>query len=209
MNITILGTGNMGQGLAALFAKAGYNVTFGSRDATKGAETAKTLGVSSASISAAAAKAEVIVLAVPFSAVADTIAVAGDLSGKTLIDISNPLTADYMGLTVGHSTSAAEEIQKLAPTANVVKAFNTIFASVLANGGQVGGKPATVFVAGDNDKATAQVADIADKSGFKAVQAGGLKVARYIEPVGGLNIVLGYGKGHGTSIAPTWLFEAA
>ncbi len=135
--------------------------------------------------------------------------VAGaDSNRLAVVDISNPLTADYMGLTIGHSTSAAEEIQKLAPEAHVVKAFNTIFASLLKSGGKVGTSPATVFVAGDNDAANAAVEAIASKAGFKVLQSGGLKVARYLEPVAGLNIVLGYGKGHGTDIAPTWLFAA-
>lgn len=209
MDIAILGTGNMAQGLAGLFAKAGYAVTLGSRDAAKGAAAAKSLGVAAASVKDAAAKADVVVLAVPFSAASETIAAAGGLAGKILVDISNPLTADYMDLTIGHSTSAAEEIQKLAPQAKVVKAFNTVFASLLQSGGKVSGEAATVFIAGDDEAANAQVAEIAGKSGFRALQTGALKVARYIEPVAGLNIVLAYGKGHGTAIAPAWLRDAA
>ena len=210
MNITILGTGNMAQGLASVLSRAGYDVFLGSRDASRAKELAATIGssVSADSVKGAAEKSGVVVLAVPFDAAAETIAAAGGLAGKTVIDISNPLTADYMGLTIGHSTSAAEEIQKLAPEAHVVKAFNTIFASLLKFGGKVGTSPATVFVAGDNDDANAAVETIASKAGFKVVQSGGLKVARYLEPVAGLNIVLGYGKGHGTDIAPTWLFAA-
>ena len=65
----------------------------------------------------------------------------GDLRGKAVIDITNPLTADYMGLTVGHSTSAAEEIAKAVPGAEVVKAFNTVFAQVLADGADFGSGP--------------------------------------------------------------------
>jgi len=208
MNIAILGTGNMAQGLASVFAKAGYNVTLGSRDAAKGKEIAKAIGttVTGDSVKAAAAKSDVVVLAVPFSAAAETIAAAGGLAGKTVVDISNPLTADYMGLTIGHSTSAAEEIQKLAPRAKVVKAFNTVFASVLQSGGKVGKTPVTVFIAGDDEDANKTVEAIAAKAGFVTLQTGGLKVARYIEPVGGLNIALGYGKGHGTDIAPAWVF---
>jgi NADPH-dependent F420 reductase len=210
MNITILGTGNMAQGLASVLSRAGYDVFLGSRDASRAKELAATIGssVGADSVKGAAEKSGVVVLAVPFDAAAETIAAAGGLAGKTVVDISNPLTADYMGLTIGHSTSAAEEIQKLAPEAHVVKAFNTIFASLLKSGGKVGTSPATVFVAGDNDAANAAVEAIASKAGFKVLQSGGLKVARYLEPVAGLNIVLGYGKGHGTDIAPTWLFAA-
>ncbi|MGV8783592.1 NADPH-dependent F420 reductase, partial [Pseudomonas aeruginosa] len=58
----------------------------------------------------------------------------GNLEGKVVIDITNPLTADYMGLTIGHSTSAAEEIAKALPGVELVKGFNTLFAQVLASG---------------------------------------------------------------------------
>ena len=210
MNITILGTGNMAQGLASVFAKAGYTVTLGSRDAAKAKDIAKLLGasVTAETVPAAAAKSDIIFLAVPFSAAADTIKAAGGLAGKTLVDISNPLTADYMGLTIGHETSAAEEIQKLAPKAKVVKAFNTIFASLFKADGKVGKTPATVFIAGDDEAANKTVEAIAAKAGFATIQSGGLRVARYLEPVAGLNIVLGYGKGLGTDIAPTWLRAA-
>ena len=209
MNIGIIGTGNMAQGLASVLSKAGYDVTLGARDVAKAKDAAKSIGakVSAASIKDAA-KAEVVVLAVPFSAAAEVISAAGGLAGKVVVDITNPLTADYMGLTIGHDTSAAEEIQKLAPKAKVVKAFNTIFASLFQAGGKVGAAPATVFVAGDDEAANKTVEQIASKAGFAVQQTGGLKLARYLEPLAGLNIVLGYGKGLGTSIAPTWLKAA-
>ena len=114
-----------------------------------------------------------------------------------------------MGLTIGHTTSAGEEIQKLAPKAKVVKAFNTIFAQVLANGGKAAGRTTTVFVAGDDASANNAVEAIARKAGFDVVQTGGLKLARYLEPLAGLNIVLAYGRGLGADIAPTWNVGAA
>jgi NADPH-dependent F420 reductase len=211
MNISVIGVGNMGKGLASLFSNAGYSVILGSRNPAGGAAAAKSLGASvrGASVAEAARQSEVVVLAVPFDAVADTLAAAGDLAGKTIVDITNPLTADYAGLTIGHTTSAAEEIQKLAPQAKVVKAFNTIFASVLQAGGKVQGVPATVFIAGDDEAANRTVASIAAKAGFAPLQVGALKAARYLEPVAGLNIALGYGRGLGTDIAPTWIAAKA
>jgi NADPH-dependent F420 reductase len=211
MTIAIIGTGNMAKGLAGVFSKAGYSVTFGSRDAAKASEAARELGgnVSGADIAAAADTSDIVVLAVPFDAAGDAIAAAGGLESKIVIDITNPLPADYSGLTIGHSTSAGEEIQKLAPKAKVVKAFNTIFASVLQAGGKVGGNSATVFIAGDDAAATQAVEAIVAKSGFVPVQVGGLNVARYLEPVAGLNIQLGYMRGFGTDIAPTWQTAAA
>ena len=206
MSIAILGAGNMAKGLAALFAKAGYKVVVGARDRAKAeaAAAAAGRGARGDTLAGAAQSSDVVVLAVPFAAAAEALAAAGDLSGKTVIDIANPLTADYMGLTIGHTTSAGEEIQKLAPKAKVVKAFNTIFAQVLANGGKAAGRPATVFIAGDDASANSAVEAIARKAGFDVVQTGGLKLSRYLEPLAGLNIALGYGRGLGTDIAPTW-----
>jgi predicted dinucleotide-binding enzyme len=202
MTIAILGTGNMAQGLAKVLSAAGYPVSFGSRNPAKAA------GVKAVTIAKAVAGADTVFLAVPYSAVAETLAAAGDLSGKVVVDLTNPLTSDYTGLAIGHDTSAAEEIQKLAPGARVVKAFNTIFASIFAAGGKVGGTPATVFIAGDDEAANARVAEMATGAGFAVQQSGGLKVARYLEPLAFLNISLGYGKGLGTAIAPAWLKAA-
>ncbi len=208
MSITILGAGNMAKGLAGLFSKAGYEVVIGARDLQK-AQASFGANVRVTDVKTAAAASNIVVLAVPHDAAAATVATAGSVAGKTIVDITNPLTADYQGLTIGHTTSAAEEIQKLAPQAKVVKAFNTLFAQVLQNGGKVGGVAATVFIAGDDEAANAAVEEVVRKSGLTPVQTGGLKQARYIEPLGGLNVALGYGRGLGTDIAPTWTFGAA
>jgi NADPH-dependent F420 reductase len=206
MQIAILGAGNMARGLAALLDEAGYEIVLGARDQDKAKAAASAIGakVKTNSIAGAASSADVVILAVPYGAAAETIQAAGDLTGKILIDISNPLTPDFMGLTVGHTTSAAEEIQRLAPNAKVVKAFNTLFARVLDNGGKIGGNPATVFLAGDDQEAVDTVAGIVKRMGLDVIKTGGLERARYLEPLGGLNVVLGYGQGFGTEIAPAW-----
>lgn len=206
MKISILGTGNMATGLAGLFAKAGHTVTLGSRDVGKAKAVAAGIGngISGAALTDAARDADIVVLATPFDAAAEVLGAAGDLSGKVLVDITNPMTADYSGLIIGHTTSAAEEVQKLVPAARVVKAFNTVFASVLQAGGKVVGQPVTVFVAGDDADARKTVSDLAASAGLDVLETGGLASARYLEPVAGLNIALGYGLGHGTDIAPTW-----
>lgn len=133
----------------------------------------------------------------------------GNLAGKVVVDITNPLTADYMGLTLGHTTSAAEEIAKALPGAEVVKGFNTVFAQVLAEGADFGnGRRVSVFVASDSERAKQTAAALAESIGFAVVDAGDLKNARYLEPLAGLNIYLGYGAGLGTAIAPNWIRRA-
>lgn len=117
--------------------------------------------------------------------------------------------AGNMGLTIGHSTSAAEEIAQAIPGAEVVKAFNTVFAPMLADGADLGnGHSITVFVASDSERAKQTAKVLAESMGFSTVDAGGLKNSRYLEAVAGLNIYLGYGAGLGTSIAPTWIKRA-
>ena len=93
--------------------------------------------------------------------------------------------------------------------AEVVKAFNTLFAQVLAEGADFGiGQKATVFVASDSTRGKQITSTLAQSMGFAVVDAGGLKNARYLEPLAGLNIYLGYGAGLGTAIAPTWIRKA-
>ena len=110
-----------------------------------------------------------------------------------------------MGLTIGHNTSAAEEIQKAFPAAKVVKAFNTEFAQVLAAGPELVGQTVPVYFAGDDSVAKDTVKALVQSMGFAYIDAGGLKNARYLEPLAGLNIYFGYGAGRGTAIAPPGL----
>jgi 8-hydroxy-5-deazaflavin:NADPH oxidoreductase len=135
-NIAIIGTGNMASALALLLAAKGYGVVLGSRNAARVQAKALELGhgIQGSGVADAARQAETVIYAGPYGGFADVAAATGGLAGKVVVDITNPLTADYMGLTIGHSTSAAEEIQKLVPQARVVKAFNTVFAQVLQNG---------------------------------------------------------------------------
>ncbi len=162
-------------------------------------------GAKAVALANAANNVNAIVVATPYEQAAAALNSAGDVAGKVVIDITNPMTADYMGLTVGHSTSAAEEIAR-ATGAEVVKAFNTLFAQVLAEGADLGkGQKVTVFIASDSERAKQTARTLAESMGFQVMDAGGLKNARYLEPVAGLNIYFGYGAGLGTSIAPTWI----
>lgn len=209
MNITIVGYGNMGSGLASLAVKAGHHVTLTGKQLSRSIDLAAKLGAHAVELKVAAQGADLIVLATPYSAAGEVLAELGDLAGKTVIDISNPVKADFSGLSLGFNTSAAEEIQRLAPTAHIVKAFNTIFAQVFSEGPDFGpaGK-ASVFIAGDDTNARNQVDGFAQSLGFSTLHTGGLSSARYLEPLGMLNISLAYGLGHGTGIAPTWLHRS-
>jgi hypothetical protein len=149
--------------------------------------------------------ADVVVVATGYADAVAALRGLGDLSGKVVVDITNPLTADFGDLTVGFNSSAAEEIQKAFPTAKVVKGFNTVFAQLLAAGPKVGGTQVPVYVAGDDGEAKRAVESLAAELGFKPVDAGPLRNARLLEPLALLNIYLGYGAGHGTAIAPAWL----
>lgn len=208
MKVAIIGSGNMGSALATRIAQAGHTVVIAGRNPDKGRELARKVGGTFRE-TAAADGADVVVLATGYADAVAALKGAGDLDGKVVVDITNPLTADYMGLTLGHSTSAAEEIAKAVPGAEVVKAFNTVFAQVLGEGADFGnGRQVEVFVASDSDRAKQTARTIAESIGFAVVDAGPLKNARYLEPVAGLNIYLGYGAGLGTGIAPVWIRKA-
>ena len=209
MKVTVIGTGNMGSAFVKQLAKAGHHVRVTGRDLAKAQALAT--GVATVTVAppaTALADSDVIIVATGYADAVPALRALGDLRGKVVVDISNPLTADYMGLTLGHSTSAAEEIAAAIPGAHVVKAFNTIFAPVLAAGASVDGQQVPVFVAADSAPAKDAARQLAQSLGFAVIDAGGLKNARYLEPLAGLNIFLGYGAGLGTSIAPTWLRQS-
>jgi NADPH-dependent F420 reductase len=204
MKVALIGTGNMGSGLARLIATAGHTLSITSRNAEKGRELARAVGATYKD-GDVAKEADVVIVATGYGDAVAALRSAGSLDGKVVVDITNPLTADYMGLTLGFDTSAAEEIQKAFPQARVVKAFNTVFAQVLAAGPKLDGQTVPVFVAGEDKEAREAVATLVNSLGFLAIDTGGVKNARYLEPLAGLNVYLGYGAGRGTSIAPTWI----
>jgi 8-hydroxy-5-deazaflavin:NADPH oxidoreductase len=210
MKVTVIGAGNMGSAFVKQLVRAGHQVSVTARDGAKAAQVAAANpGAKAVATACAAAGADAVVLATGYADAAGALQAVGDLQGKVVIDITNPLTADYMGLTLGHSTSAAEEIAKAVPGAEIVKGFNTVFAQVLVEGADFGNdQKVTVFVASDSARAKQTATALAQSIGFDVIDAGGLKNARYLEPLAGLNIYLGYGAGLGTAIAPTWIRKA-
>lgn len=204
MKLAVIGSGNIGKSVGSWAARAGYEVIFTSKNPEHAKEAAEIAGSNSKSesINEAGRQADLILLAVPYSAVKEVLSeIAPVLSGKTVIDATNALNSDYTDLMIGFTSSAAEEIQKLVSEAHVVKAFNTVFASVYSSQNpEIGGKKVTVFYAGDNNAAKTKVADLITKMGFDALDCGPLKSARMLEPLALLNITLGYSLGHGTNI---------
>lgn len=210
MNITLIGSGNMGSAFARQLSQAGHSVRIAVRQPGAAAELAALPGVSVVTAGPqAVAGSDLIVLATGYGQAVDALRSLGDLDGKVVLDITNPLTADYMGLTLGFDTSAAEQIAQAVPGVRVVKGFNTVFAQLLAQGADLGdGRRVSVFLAADDAAAKAAVRTLAESMGFAVVDAGGLRNARYLEPLAGLNIYLGYGAGLGTHISPTWVQHA-
>ena len=206
MKIAIIGTGNVGTRLGKLFVSTNHEVTVGSRDRQRALEVAAALGanVKGKIYQEAVKNAEVVVIAIPWleGAAKKVIQGLGDLAEKIVIDCTNPLAPDYMSNTLGHTTSCSEEIAKLIPEAEVVKAFNTIFADIMQPGKQTfEGHRGTGFYCGDDSKAKKIVAGLINDAGFEPVDVGVLKNARYLEPMAQLNIQIAYGLGGGTDVA--------
>lgn len=173
-HLSILGTGNMGQAIAAV--------------ADKGGHTVQLLGENDTDTPVSG---DIIVLAVPYPAVSAVIAQRGEsLVGKVVVDITNPLNFEtFDSLVVPADSSAAAEIAAALPQSRVLKAFNTTFAGTLA-AGTVGPLTTTVLIAGDDAEAKSTLADIFTSGGLNAIDAGPLKRARELEALGFLQLTL-------------------
>ncbi|HEY7677782.1 MAG TPA: NAD(P)-binding domain-containing protein [Candidatus Methylomirabilis sp.] len=204
MKIAIIGAGNVGSALGKGWAAKGHDIAFGVRNPgdTRVQAVIQATGnrARAASVKEAAADAAVVVLATPWGATQEAIRAAGSLSGKIVIDATNPLRADLSGLAIGPATSAGEEVARWAPGATVVKAFNTTGAGNMANP-RFGGEAASMFLCGDDAAAKKTVASLAEALGFEAVDAGPLAQARLLEPLAMLWISMAYAFGHGPNIA--------
>ena len=158
MKIGIIGTGKLGTNLGKLWADKGHEILFGSRDPVRAKSLESTLekDVKGGTYSEAANYADVVVLAVPWSAVQESLEEVGDLTGKILIDCTNAVAPKLGGLLMGHTTSAAEKIAEWAKGAKVVKAFNTLGAENLVDSQILEQTPST-FICGDDLKAKSVV----------------------------------------------------
>jgi hypothetical protein len=189
MKVGIIGTGHVGRALATGLARAKHEVSLGSRNPAI-VEPITRVGVGSRK--EAADWAEVVILAVPFPTIRETVRAIGPnaLNRKVLVDATNAI-AESGEWALGFSTSGAEELAKLCPGARVVKAFNTVFAHLMSEG-RLGGEPITLLMAGDDAAAKQAVAQLGRDLGFDPVDAGPLRSARYLEPLALQMIQLAY-----------------
>lgn len=190
MDIAIIGSGNVGKALGGSLTRAGHSVTLTASDPDNARAAASQTGAKAAdSNQQAIGAAEVVVLAVPYPAVDAVLAEAGNaLDGKVVIDATNRVDPSDPG-SVLDGTSAAERIQARAPGAKVVKAFNTALASRQADP-VVDGVALDGYLAGDDDQAKGTVAELVDSIGFRPIDVGPLVMARALEALALLNIML-------------------
>jgi hypothetical protein len=166
---------------------------------------AREAGAMLASPSKAAAQADIVILALPWTAAKGAVKALGPLSGKTVIDCMNPLgmVAGALGLTIGHTDSGGEMLQRWLPRAHVVKALNQVGAEMMADNSTLPHRP-VMFMAGNNATAKAQVSSLLADLGFEPLDAGDITKSRILEPLAmvWINQALFRGKGR------NWAFAA-
>jgi hypothetical protein len=203
VKIAIIGAGNVGAALGTGWAKAGHEVAYAVRNPQKPEVLAAVARggdrASAANIADAVAGAAVVVLATPWNVAQAAIQSAGNLDSKILLDCTNPLAPDLSGLAVGLTTSAGEMVAAWAPSARVVKIFNTTGYNNMEDP-DYNGQAATMFYCGDDADAKETAGKLAADLGFDPVDAGPLKLARTLEPLAMLWISMAFG-GYGRDIA--------
>jgi predicted dinucleotide-binding enzyme len=179
--ISIIGSGNMATAIGTRAAKHGHTIELMSRDTVKAQALADQIGNGATVGTYGATPAgDIVILAVLYAGAVDVVKHYGDaLSGKILVDITNPFNADASGLVTTAGNSVSEQIAAAAEGAHVVKAFNSIFSGVIADD-----KPLDVFFAGDGGEAKARVAAFLESLGTRPLDAGGLEMAHALEWAG-------------------------
>lgn len=185
MRIAIIGTGNVGGALARNLKTSAHELVLGARDPES--DAAKTLahetGAQAVKPDHAAAGADIVILALPWSAMETATKALGDLSGKIVIDCTNPLGMidGALGLVLGHDTSGGELVTGWLQGARVVKTLNQVGAEVMARNDHMPHRP-VMFMAGDDDEAKRDVAGLLSELGFDPLDAGDLTKSRLLEP---------------------------
>jgi|SRR5215469_2596319 len=203
-SIAVLGAGNVGASLAGVWSAAGHDVSFGlpNPQSQKAQAAVKALGqkVRAATNKDAVLPVQVVALCVPWPQAQEAIRSSGGLTGKILIDCTNPLAPDLSGLAIGLTTSAAEQVAGWAAGAKVVKAFNTMGAANFGNA-QFGSEKADGYYCGDDAGAKATVRELVAAAGLDPVDVGPLRNARLLEPLAMLWIDLAVNQRQGVNHA--------
>ncbi len=190
MKLAIIGAGNVGKALAGSATRAGHSVTISASNPEHAREAAAATNSQAASSNKEAIEdADLIVLAVPADKVDEVVdALTPDLDGKVIIDVTNRINPQDPGQVLDGS-STAERIQKKAPKAHVMKAFNYAFASRIA-APTIDGTKLDGYVAGDDEAAKQKTLQFVESIGFRPIDAGPLAMARALEGMGLLNVLL-------------------
>jgi predicted dinucleotide-binding enzyme len=204
MKVGVLGSGVVAKTLAKGFKKHGYNVSIGSRTIDKLAAFARELGITAATFPEIATGADLIVLAVKGSAAAEALRLAGEanISGKVVIDTTNPISEEppvdgVLKYFTGPNESLMERLQAKFPDARLVKAFNSVGNAYMVNPSFAGGKP-TMFYCGNDVEARRSVADVIEQFGWEPADMGTAAAARAIEPLCQLWCIPGLREGRWT-----------
>ena len=206
MKVAILGSGLMGAKLGTIFARAGHEVTFSySRDPKKLDRLAREAGgkAKAGSPREAVEKADAVLLAVNWWNLDDVLKQAGSLAGKVVVTCSMPMNEDNSGLVIANTSSGAEALQKKLPKARIVQAFNTVPSEVffaVFEARRRKDRP-SLFYCGDDAGAKEIAAQLIRDVGFDPVDAGALKLARYMEPFVLLIAELAYNGKEGPELA--------
>ena len=202
MRITVVGSGRVGVGLAKAWSGLGHSVVIGSRspesDRVVGLVASLGNDVSAVGLAESVTDADVIVLAVPWSAVEDSIAALGDLSGRMIIDVTNPFVKG-LNLDIGHDDSGGEQVARWVVGAQVVKALNIVDARLL-DGTKLDDREISIPICGDDQDAKRVVGELIGELGFDVIDAGKLEISRLLEPLCLLMIKLSMKKSLGAEI---------
>ena len=200
MRIAVIGAGKVGTTLGRGWTRRRHQVAYGVRDPHSEKAAALAQGGVHVTVPAQAVeRSEVVVLATPWAATRDAVEALGDLGGRPLLDATNPIGPGFT-LAVGEGGSGGELVQAWAPTARVVKIFNTTGVENMASAAY-GDQAATMFYCGDDEPACAVAAKLATDLGFDAVSAGPLRNARLLETLALLWITLAMEAGTSRTIA--------
>ena len=192
MKVAIIGAGNVGRTLGGAWGRRGHDVSYGVRDPEDPKYAA--LNGHATTNDGAVQAADVVVLCTPWQATERAVAECGDLTGKVVIDCTNPLSADFSSLVVGHTSSGAEELAERIGRGRLVCAFNTVPSEVLLDvfaARRKAARPGLVYY-GDDARAKKVAAELIRDLGFDPVDAGPLRIARYAEPFALLVAQLAY-----------------